>query len=114
MKHEVKKISQITNEIISMLLLDGAEDIEVAIKRDQEATYIDLIQRKCHYEPSFIEKLNDELNIPRQHEIEGYYWQLAGENECENELCLVAAMTDTAEVDYSDGELKIHLVRKAE
>lgn len=114
MKHEVKKISQIVNELISMLLLDGAEDIEVAIKRDQEATYIDLIQRKCNYEPEIIEKLNDELNIPRQHEIEGYYWQLAGENECEKELCLVAAMTDTAVVKYADGVLEIRLLRKLE
>ena len=111
MKHEMKKVSQSVNEMISMLLLDGAEDLQVSIKRDKDRTNILLIQKQCFYEDAFIEMLNDELNIPRQHEIEGYYWQLAGENECENELCLVGAMTDTAEVTYADGVLTVHLTR---
>lgn len=111
MKHEMKKVSQIVNEMISMLLLDGAEDLQISIKRVENTTHIELVQKQCFYDESFIEKLIEELNIPRQHEIEGYYWQLAGENECENELCLVGAMTDSAEVNYSDGMLTVKLTR---
>lgn len=114
MRHEVKKITQIVNELISMLMLDGAEDLQVAIKRNEKETVIDLTNKNCFYSPEIIEKLNDELSVPRQHEIEGYYWQLAGENECEKELSLLGAMTDFAEVTFSDGVLHIHLVREME
>lgn len=114
MKHEVKKITQIVNELISLLMIDGAEDLQVSIKRHEEVTHIDIIQKQCQYDVSFIEEMTHDLNIPRQHEIEGYYWQLVGENDCEEELCLVGAMIDEAEVTLTGEELHIHLVRKEE
>lgn len=114
MQHEVKKITQIINEITSLLMLDGANDIQVSIKRSEEAVVIDVIQEDCHYEPSFIEEMSHELNVQRQHEVEGYYWQLVGENECDEELCLVGAMIDEAQVSMEGSKLHIHLLRKYE
>lgn len=112
MQHEVKKITMIINEITTILMIDGANDLQVNTKRNEQAVVIDIIQRDCQYDQSFIEEMSHELNVQRQHEVEGYYWQLVGDNECDKELCLVGAMIDQAQVTLVGSELHIQLIRK--
>ena len=112
MQHEVKKITLIVNELVTLMLLNGAEEVDVKIKRSKETTCIDLIHSKSRYEEDFIEKLRYSLNTQRQCEVEGYYWQLCGDDDSGEELFLVGAMVDQADVEVVDGNLHIKLIRR--
>lgn len=112
MQHEVKKITQIVNEIVSLLMLNGSDAIEVKINRSQDQVRIQIFQHDSTFTQEKVDQFQSELNIQRQHEIEGYYWQLVGDNECDEELCLVGAMIDTAKVTLEKGILHIDLIRK--
>lgn len=112
MQHEVKKLTLIVNELISYLMTNDSGQIDVSIVRKETESIIHVAQHGCTCKPTYIEQLDRELNVPRQHEIEGYYWQLVGENDSEEELCLVGAMTDEVKVTFSEGQLNIDMVRK--
>ena len=111
MQHEVKKITLIINELITMMLRNGAEDIDVNIKRKDDISDVTLIHRDSHYPEEFIEKVRYNLQTQRQCEMEGYYWQLVGDDENSEELHLVGAMIDEAEVTIVENDLHIHIVR---
>ena len=112
MQHEVKKVALIINEIITMELLDGAEDIDVNIKRSDGLSRVHIIYHNCGYTSQFIEKINYNLNTQRQNEVEGYYWQLAGDDNNGDELYLVGAMIDDAQVELINKDLHIRFTRK--
>jgi len=52
------------------------------------------------------------LNTQRQNEVEGYYWQLAGDDNNGDELYLVGAMIDDAKVELIERDLHIRFTRK--
>ncbi len=112
MKHEIKKVTHIINELLTMLLLRGAENIDVSIKHVEDYTEIELIHHQCKCDDQFIETLRYNLNTQRQFEVEGYYWQLVGEDESGDELHLVGAMIDEAHVELKGNDLHIHLKRQ--
>jgi len=112
MQHEEKKVALIINEIITMELLDGAEDIEVKIKRENGVFKVHIIYRNCEYNSQFVEKIAYNLNTQRQNEVEGYYWQLAGDDNNGDELYLVGAMIDDAKVELIERDLHIRFTRK--
>jgi len=49
--------------------------------------------------------------MPRRQDIEEYYWALNGDNDSSSELSLVGMMTDSVDVNYTNGVLKISLTR---
>ena len=111
MQHEFKKITLIINELITMMLLNGAEEIDVNIKKVDKISEVTLIHRNCHYPEEFIEKMRYNLNTQRQSEVEGYYWQLVGDDDSGEELHLVGAMIDQAKVEIHEKDLSIFIVR---
>ncbi|WP_034218527.1 hypothetical protein [Lachnoclostridium phytofermentans] len=117
MRHEAKKIAQIVSEILTLFLLNGAENIDIKVNTkvspNEQNTEIIIIQYECEYEEEFIQKMKYNLNTQRQYEIEGYYWQLVGEDDSGDELHLVGAMVDKANVTKIGKELHIQLFRKA-
>lgn len=116
MRHEAKKIAQIVSEILTLFLLNGAENIDIKvntkISTDGRNTEIIIIQYECDYEEEFIQKIEYNLKTQRQYEIEGYYWQLVGEDDSSDELHLVGAMVDKANVSKEGKDLHIQLLRK--
>lgn len=114
MQHESKKIALIVNEIVTMLLLSGNGDVEVKINRNDEETRISLIQHECNYEEDFVDMLKSNLSIHRETEVEGYYWQLVGDDEDCDELSLVGSMVDEAIVELRENDLYIDIIRRKE
>lgn len=112
MQHETKKITLIVNELLTVLLLDGSSEIDIKIKKQSQRTEITMIQHQCCHDDRFIELLRYNLNTQRQKEVEGYYWQLVGENDSGDELYLVGTMIDQAIVERRGEDLFIHLIRK--
>ncbi len=112
MQHETKKITLIVDELLTLLLQDGSNEIDIKIEKQNQKTEITMIQHHCCHDQRFIERLRFNLNTPRQKEVEGYYWQLAGENDSSDELYLVGTMVDQATVEKRGEDLFIHLVRE--
>ncbi|ABX41879.1 hypothetical protein [Lachnoclostridium phytofermentans] len=117
MRHEAKKIAQIVSEMLTLFLLNGAENIDIKVNtkvsKNEQNTEIIIIQYECNYGEEFIQKIKNNLNTGRQIEIEGYYWQLVGDDDSGDELHLVGAMVDQANVTIEGKDLHIQLLRKA-
>jgi hypothetical protein len=112
MKHDVKKIAKIADEVLTFCLLHKSDrtTMNVIHKEDRfvieiEAFHIDITNEK-------VSRIEEYLNVHRQDEVAEYYWQLAGEIDDENELSLVGMMTDDYSLEYMEDSLKISLVRK--
>ncbi|MFW6016780.1 MAG: hypothetical protein ACOCRK_10110 [bacterium] len=84
-------------------------DINIKEKDDEV-----IISLKSYIENIPLERLNalDDLNTPRQSQVEEYYWELAGENNQYQELSLVGMMTDKAEFYYEDNILELVVYKK--
>lgn len=111
MQHEVKKVTLIMNELMNLMLRNGADNIDINIKRHGDISEVTLIQRQCKYPEDMVESIRYDLNTQRQCEMEGYYWQLVGDDEPSEELHLVGAMIDEAVVEMRNNDLYIHITR---
>lgn len=111
MQHQVKKLTRIVDEILTMFMLNGAEEIDVKMKKEGKKIFIYFTMYNCPFDDDYLQELEDNLNIQRQAEVEGYYWQLTGENDLGEELFLVGAMIDQAFIEKRDGHLYLKLVR---
>jgi hypothetical protein len=112
MRHEIKKISRIIDEIVTFFLKKGSDEITTTIKRLEGETRITIVVSNTSLDEVFIQQLNTIMNSQRQHEVEEYYWQLAGEVDNDTELTLVGVMVDEAQIEVVDGKLQILLIRK--
>ena len=62
MQNEVKKITRLVDEVTSLLMRSGSNDINVRIKRDSELSTITIIDYNSAYPDDEISSLNDVLN----------------------------------------------------
>jgi hypothetical protein len=113
MKHEVKKIMKIADEVMTVCMFKYQPDKSDFTAARCESGY-DLIFRfsGVSLRDDDVAYLRDKLSADRNPELEDYYWQLAGEIENSNELYLVSLMSDLSEVSYDGDTLSIHLSRK--
>ncbi|QUH25525.1 hypothetical protein [Serpentinicella alkaliphila] len=88
---------------ISQIHVD-LEDVESAIKITVEGFCDGIAEEE-------LQSLNDFLSIPRQEEVEEYYWELIGEGN-KNELALVGMVIDDGQAIYSNKRLNITVLLK--
>ena len=110
----IEKCMRIISELVSFCHQEGAEEFTVNFTHSiKEGIWV--ISVSCPMPPlnqELLDRFAEQLNIPRQHEIEQDYWELCGEAEMSGELTLVGMMIDDAKVGYRDGVLYIHVKRK--
>ncbi len=111
MKHEVKKISRIVDELITFFLSKDTNHVDFSIKKDDQKTIIEIVDYGTHFTEEFIGQLRNTLNIQRQKEVEEYYWRLAGQSDCDQEMTLVGTMVDEAKIELIDGNLCLKIIR---
>ncbi len=111
MNNEIKKITRLVDEVTSVLMKKGSSEIDVKIKRDENSSIITIIDYNTLYSDEDIEDLDDVLNIQRQCEVEGFYWELMGDDINGDELFLVGSMIDDATVKKVDNNLHIIMNR---
>ena len=114
MKHTKLKVVKMLDEMLNYVYYLGARDADINIKELEDRFEIIII---CDYKEGLpeakIDKMIKALNVPREEEMEEYYWELAGDCDLDNELCIVGMMCDEAYVDKLPGNrLKIRLVRE--
>ncbi|MBN2897846.1 MAG: hypothetical protein JXO44_03630 [Clostridia bacterium] len=111
MRHEIKKISRIVDELTTLFLKEDTNEVDFSIKRQPDRTVIKIVDYRTHFEDDFIEQLRELFNTQRQCEVEEYYWQLCGEVDEDEELTLIGCMIDEATVEKREGNLYLELVR---
>ena len=110
-KHEIKRISRIIDELTTFFLKEDTDKIEIRVEKSENKTVISIVDHDTCFDETYIEKMADVLKRERQREVEEYYWQLVGEMDEDYELLLVGVMTDEVEIKKIKGNLHIELVR---
>lgn len=111
MKNEIQKTTKILDELCSLLMGKGSTEIDVKLKLSDICTIIYITDYNTSLTQEEINTLSKFLNIPRQPEVEEYYWGLMGETNNDDEMFLLGSMLDTAQFDLKDGNLYVELVR---
>lgn len=111
MKHEIKKVSKIVDELMEFCFLYSASKVDISVENKGDRFEITAHVDKIDCCDEKVNRLRELLNVQRQSEIEEYYWQLAGEDERNGEYNLVGMMVDEADVKYTHPSLTIKLVR---
>jgi hypothetical protein len=111
MNQEHAIIIKIMDEMTSYLFHLGAKTFDINYKEEDDCF---MMTFKCDYDQSnmkLIYRMVKYLNMERQEEVEGYYWELAGQYKNDTELTLVGMMTDEAKVYYDNERVEILLIR---
>ena len=112
MEHEVKKVAKIVDEIITYFLNTfGCPSFQLKYNHDETAFRLEFTFEGVAMEPRALERLREKLTAHRQTELEDYYWQLTGESEDDNELALVAMMSDDIDLEHDSKTLRLKLRR---
>ncbi len=115
-KHLTKKVDhvnlKILNELIIFCMSSGATDLDMKLKDEADRIVMSISTEAKDLPQKLIDQAKAYLKVPRQHELESYYWQLSGESDDEIELNLVGMMTDEAELIYDNPRLTINIIRK--
>ncbi len=113
MKHEIKKITKIVDEILTYFMYaHDARNAQVQVHEHADGFDVSFLISDITISAEDLEALEGNLGINRNPELEDYYWQLAGEMEDSSELSLVAMMTDLIELTYESGDMKLVLRRR--
>ena len=111
MNFKVEKNLKIISELMSFCYHFSAKDITVNIKTIDNTSNIVLDAIIKDFPKDDYDNLIQALSIPRQHEVEQYYWHLGGESEFDCELSLVGMMVDNTNIKYENDRLHIELQR---
>lgn len=109
--HEYKKDCKIIDEITLFLMKNGYLKLNIDIDFNDDAFVFVIKTTKCDEE--IINTIEEEMNVPREHEIEEYGWELMGESDAQSELGLVGRLIDSVTIDNScENETSFTFVRK--
>lgn len=111
MRHELKKIAKMIDELSTFCLEHDADDIHINIKNLPDKEVIAVTAHHISDIDTVVNNLRDYLSYPREREMEEYYWELTGETDSCEELGLVGAMIDEARIDYNEEKLYIEVIR---
>lgn len=112
MIESIKKITKIVDEITTYFMIHNSKEIEVKIVDSEEHTLIIFFVKNIDIIMEEIDSLKYSLNIPRQSDVEEYYWQLNGSGETEIELDVIGMMIDMHTLKFNDNNLTLELYRK--
>ena len=114
MKFRIEKNLRILSELITFYHKQNCDDVKIDVKTEEGLSFFRISGRIDNFSDEQLESLNTVLNIPRQHEVEQYYWNLGGNTELDCELSLVGVMVDNALIEYKDNILTLSIHRKEE
>lgn len=107
MKHRYEKNIRVMTDLLGYCHYIGATEFSTGLVLRQASSVIEVRCKKKRMPRHQLEELHKYLNIPRQREVEQYYWNVGGEENLDSGLSLVGMMVDTASITFEDGELCI-------
>ncbi len=114
MKLRYEKNIRLMNDLLGYCHMVGAHEFDTRLVMEASHSLIEVRCKVQNLPQARLDELNQYMNMPRQHEVEQYYWNISGEEEIDNELSLAGMMTDEADIRYSGGELCIRCIRRNE
>ncbi len=111
MKLRYEKNIRVLTNLMGYCRLLGAQNFSVDFTMDGSVSVIEVRAGIAAVDSACLAELSKTLNIPRQREVEQYYWNVSGEEEIDDELALVGMMVDRAAVQYANGVLTIRCER---
>lgn len=112
MKFKFEKNLKIVNELVVYFHKLGNSDVHIDLTSDKNSSYLRISGTVPNLSSKELDNLTKTLNMPRQHEVEHYYWNLSGECEFDSELSLIGMMVNDVKVDYVNEILTINIVRE--
>lgn len=113
MKYDLKKFIKVIDELLTHCMHTfDTRRVDVAIEHDDEAFRAEFRLHGGDVAEAALDAMRQKFEIPRNPELEDYYWQLTGELENSSELDLVAMMCDETRIQFADEVLTIQIVRK--
>lgn len=112
MKREFEKGMRILSNLVSFCATIGSECYHMEMLNKDDCLYIVIRADADEVSEEQLQDLRESLAVPRQHEMEQYYWELIGEFDSNAELSLVGMMVDSAEIIYENKQLCISVQRR--
>lgn len=112
MKQRCMKSVKIANEIMSILTHSRAGHLTSDLRFKREMTIFTFTVTPSPFSPQELSNFLETLNVPRQSEMEEYYWSLLGESKSDDNLHVLARMVDTATATLKETTLTLNITRK--
>ncbi|MDK8502740.1 hypothetical protein QP860_06695 [Aerococcus sp. UMB1112A] len=107
---EFRKAKLIASEMMDYFFNYRVKDLRVEITFEAEEVVIHLTAAMPKA-PADIEELMDQLQKPRQYEVEEYYEDLLGIREDQINPEIIAAMIDEAAYSFEPNSFQLELIR---
>ncbi|MGO1368975.1 MAG: hypothetical protein ACTHVE_10915 [Senegalia sp. (in: firmicutes)] len=111
MKHDIKKVSKIIDEMSTFCLTHGANTMNMIVENKKNFFKLTFDIDCMDNNDKKVKLLKRLLSVPRQFEMEEFYWELTGESDHDTELSMVGMMVDEVEFIQKDESLRIILYR---
>lgn len=112
MIEHIKKITKIIDEITTYFMSSISDNIDIRIERDNRNFKLIFKVEAPKITTEELTELKESLSIPKQEDIEEYYWQLNGAGDSDIELDLIGMMIDEYELLLEKDHLILTLIRK--
>lgn len=112
MKREFEKGMRILSNLVSFCSTMGSTRFHMDMVNRNDCLYIVITAEVDAINEAQLQSLCESLNVPRQHEMEQYYWELIGEFDADSELSLTGMMVDSADIVYENQQLCICVERR--
>lgn len=111
MRSRREKLVKLMNDLISFCFEIGMEDLDINFSSHRDKGEITVSGRAENPPMQKLRDLEEILNMPRQEELEEYYWALVGHRHGILELEMIANLVDRGSITYENQILTIYLCR---
>lgn len=107
MRDFIKKIGKIIDEISTYFMIKSCNDLKIQITNKDNLYKIEFEASGVTISKLEVEGLEESLSIPKQEDIDEYYWQLNGSDEIEREFDLIGMMIDFHLIEVQQNFFKL-------
>lgn len=111
MKLYFEKNIMIINELMHYFHRLGCTNIHINLNTEETYSTFCIWGKIKEIKTEDLSKLNKMLNIPRQRELEEYFWSIDSDCQFEEDLSVIGMMTDKVDVTYNENILKLQVHR---
>ncbi len=111
MRHEIKRIGKIVDELVTFFLSRGSNSINMAVINYEDKTEMIFDVDTLDEKDPIVNILQELINLPKEEDFDEIYWCLAGESDHDTELSLIGYMCDDVTFCHADDTFKIKLTR---
>jgi len=112
---EREKSRRIVDELLTYFFSNDIDQVSIELSFSEEG-FLASIEGYCEELPENVYQFAENLNIPRNLDIESYYDELLGGHQSlheEKDYQLLGMMIDNADIMYEDEKLMVEVFRRS-